>query len=90
MRAFDSAGNFGESSYTFTVSNPNADPVPKPTIPQHYSWIRVAELAYGGTPVTNAFEQGLFKNSVDLVVPNPQYLGTIQAAAPNTPQVAVG
>jgi hypothetical protein len=87
VRAFDSAGNFGSTDFTFTVNNPNADPVPKPTIPQHYPNIRIAELAYTGTPVTGAFEQTLLRNSVDLVVPNPQYLSTIQATSPDTPQL---
>jgi hypothetical protein len=87
VRAFDAAGNFSSQDYSFTVSNPNMDPVPKPTIPQHYSWIRVAELAYGGTPITNAFEQNLLKNSIDLVVPNTAYLNAIQSTSPNTPQL---
>ena len=87
VRAFDSAGNFGAADYTFTVSNPNSDPVPKPTIPRHYSHIRIAQLAYGGTPIAGAFEQTLLRNSVDLVVPNPRYLSAIQTASPNTPQL---
>jgi hypothetical protein len=87
VRAFDSAGNFGSADYEFTVNNPNSDPVPKPAIPQHLPSIRIAQLAYGGTPVTNAFEQGLLKNDVDLVVSNPQYLATIQNTSPNTPQL---
>jgi len=87
VRAFDAAGNFSTKEITFTVSNPNSDPVPKPDIPRHYSHIRIAQLAYSSTPVGNAFEQTLLRNSVDLVVPNPQHLSTIQAAAPNTPQL---
>ena len=86
-RAFDSAGNLSSKDYAFTVSNSNQNPLPKPSIPRHYSHIRIAELAYGGTPVGNAFEQTLLRNSVDVVVPNPQYLDTIQSAAPNTPQL---
>ena len=50
---------------------------------QHYSHIRVAELAYYGTPIGD-FEQNLLKNSVDLVVANPIYLDQIQAKSPNT------
>ncbi len=87
VRAFDSAGNFGSQDYAFTVANPNADPVPKPNIPRHYSHIRIAQLAYSGTPIGNAFEQGLLKNSVDVVVPNPQYLSSIQSASAATPQL---
>ena len=87
VRAFDSAGNVNSKDFTFTVSNPNMDPLPDPSIPRHYSYIRIAELAYSGTPVGNAFEQGLLKNSVDLVIPNPQYLASIQSTSPGTPQL---
>lgn len=87
VRAFDSAGNFGSADYTFAVSNPNSDPVPKPDIPRHYSHIRIAQLAYGGTPVNNAFEQGLLRNSVDLVVSNSQYLASINSTSAATPQL---
>src|SRR5262249_54000251 len=47
----------------------------------------IAQLAYNGTPITGSFEQNLLKNSVDLVIPNNQYLDEIQAASPNTPQL---
>ncbi len=53
---------------------------------QHYPWIRVAELAYTGTPV-GSFEQNLLRNSVDLVVPNSSYLQQFDALAPSTPQM---
>jgi len=85
-RAFDAAGNVGSATTTFTVANPGADPIPKPTIPRHYSHIRVAMLAYYGTPM-GAVEAQLLRDSVDLVVPNPIFLSTIQAAAPDTPQL---
>jgi hypothetical protein len=87
VRAFDAAGNVASKDFAFTVANPNMDPLPDPTIPRHYTHIRIAELAYSGTPVTGAFEQNLLKNSVDLVVPNTSYLGTINATSPNTPQL---
>jgi hypothetical protein len=86
VRAFDAAGDLGTADYTFTTSNPNAGPLAVPTVPQHYSHIRIAELAYGGNPM-GTFEQNLLRNSVDLVVPNPQYLQTIQNASPDTPQL---
>ncbi|WP_439626213.1 Ig-like domain-containing protein [Gemmata sp.] len=86
VRAFDAAGNLGVGTYAFTTSNANATPLPVPTIPQHYSWVRVAQLAYSGNPM-GAFEQGLLRNSVDLVVPNPRYFSTIDATSPNTPQL---
>lgn len=86
VRAFDAAGNIGSADLTFTVNNPNAAPVPQPTIPAHYSHIRVAELAYSGNPM-GAFEQQLLRSSVDLVIPNTQFLPLIQSTTPNTPQL---
>lgn len=87
VRAFDSAGNVSSKDFVFSVSNPNMDPLPAPVIPRHYSHIRIAQLAYSGTPITGAFEQQLLRNSVDLVVPNPSYLSTIQNTSPDTPQL---
>jgi len=87
VRAFDAAGNVGTSELALTVSNPNMDPLPDPAIPRHYGHIRIAQLAYSGTPVGNSFEQNLLKNSVDLVIPNPQYLSAINTASPDTPQL---
>src|SRR5262249_21227993 len=78
VRAFDAAGDMGSANYTFTTNNPGLGPIPTPTIPQHYSHIRIAELAYGGNPM-GTFEKGLLQSSVDLVVPNTQYLSTINA-----------
>jgi hypothetical protein len=87
VRAFDAAGNVTSQDYAFTVANPNKDPLPTPNVPRHYPYIRIAELAYSGTPITSAFEQNLLKSSVDLVIPNAQYLSAIQAASPDTPQL---
>lgn len=86
VRAFDAAGNLASRELALTVANPNADPLPKPPIPRHYDHIRVAALAYSGNPL-GAFERDLLANSVDLVVPNAQYLATIDAVAPDTPQL---
>jgi hypothetical protein len=86
VRAYDSTGNFTTKDLSFTIANPDSAPVPKPDIPQHYSWIRIAQLAYSGTPI-GAFEQTLLRNSVDVVVPNPTLLQSIQNSAPNTPQL---
>lgn len=72
-------------------------PVPVPVSPpapsvvdtlagQKYSHIRIAQLAYHGTPITD-FEKTLLKNSVDLVVPNPLYLGTLEQASAGTPKL---
>ena len=66
-------------------------PSSKPTntsrtdVPQHYDWIRLANLAYYGTPL-GEFEQSLLKNSVDLVIPNSVYIDDIAALSPDTPQ----
>lgn len=85
VRAFDAQGNMGVAVRSFVVNNTTTNPG-QPTIPQHYSHIRVAMLAYAGTPMTS-FEQGLLQNSVDLVIPHEQYLSQIQTVAPNTPQL---
>ena len=83
MRAYDADGNLGLASRSFIVNNVAT---PSETIPRHYNHIRVAMLAYSGTPMTSV-EQGLLQNSVDLVIPNEQYLSDIQAASPTTPQL---
>ncbi len=66
-----------------------ADPGPTnpglPTVGRNYDWIRLANLAYYGTPMTG-YEKGLLKNSIDLVIPNLAYLDDIAAVAPDTPQ----
>jgi hypothetical protein len=59
---------------------------PLPTIPQHYSYIRIAQLAFDGTPLDSTTTQ-LLQNSVDLVVSGLTELGPIAAIAPNTPQL---
>jgi hypothetical protein len=60
--------------------------LPLPTIPQHYSNIRIAELAYQTTPLDST-ETQLLQTSVDLVVPWAGNLAAIAAIAPNTPQL---
>ena len=64
-----------------TTANPNL-----PAVPQHHDWIRLAELAYYGTPINSPTEQQLLRDSVDLVIPNTAYLADIHAVAPATPQ----
>jgi hypothetical protein len=86
VRAFDTAGNVGSVDRTVTVSNPDNDPVPKPTIPRHFAHIRVAELAYSGNPM-GAYEQNLLRTGVDVVIPNERYMPTIEGVAPATPQL---
>ncbi|MGL6097653.1 MAG: hypothetical protein ACRC7O_17875, partial [Fimbriiglobus sp.] len=87
VRAIDGAGNIGTSTLRFTVNNPNAVPLPtRPELPRNFDHIRIAQLAYIGTPM-DGYTLGKLQNSVDLVVANPAYLGTIDAAAPDTPQI---
>jgi len=56
-----------------------------PSVPQSNSWIRVANLAYYGTPMPS-YEQGLIKSGVDLVIPNLTFIDQIAAARSTTPQ----
>ena len=63
-----------------TPANPALPPVPR-----NLPWIRLAELAYYGTPLTD-FEKNLLKNDVDLVIPNLAYLDEIAKISPDTPQ----
>lgn len=83
VRAYDLAGNVGQAEIEIQVRN---DSVPPPTIPRHYPHIRIAMLAYSGTPFTE-YEYRLLRESVDLVIPHPQYLKLIDDRAPNTPQL---
>jgi hypothetical protein len=57
-----------------------------PAVPRHYSWIRLADLAYYGTPL-DSFAQSMLAHSVDLVIPNVAYLSTVAKYAPSTPQM---
>src|SRR5262245_5754403 len=57
-----------------------------PATVHHYSYIRVAELAYSGLQL-GTFEKNLLKNSVDLVVPTTGLLTQIDPLAPTTPQL---
>jgi hypothetical protein len=66
---------------------PQAGTTPSPTIPRHYSHIRIAQLAYSGTPL-GTFEDLLLRNSVDLVVTEVPYLNEhIARVSPRTPQL---
>jgi hypothetical protein len=82
--AYDAAGNVGRATLNVTTSNNTV--LPRPTIPQHYPNIRIAEVAYAGTPFGPA-ESQLLTGSVDLVITDPQVSGQIQALAPGTPQL---
>lgn len=74
----------GVTPATLTTT-PSAPPIAQGAT-HHYSHIRVAMLAYTGTPV-GVTEQKLLKNSVDLVIPNVSYLDQFDKLAPGTPQI---
>ncbi|MSR54873.1 MAG: hypothetical protein EXS09_16525 [Gemmataceae bacterium] len=57
-------------------------PTTAPT--QHYQHIRVAMLAYFGTPI-GPYETNLLRKSVDLVIPSLSYLNQIDSVASGTP-----
>ncbi len=84
VKAYDPSGNVAEA--TITIQTRNADAPDHPEIPRHYSHIRIAQLAYYGTPMTS-FEQQLLRESVDLVIPHSKFLSTIASIAPDTPQL---
>ena len=88
VKAYDSAQNIGQASETFTTQN-DFTPLPRPSIPQHYPNIRIAELAYDGSASLPAADDPLLQSSVDLVVLDspPAYVSHINSVAPNTPQV---
>jgi hypothetical protein len=81
--AYDLAGNVGTA--TLQVATQNDTSLTRPTIPQHYPNIRIAELAYSGLTL-GTVETTLLQNSVDLVVADQKYASAIHTAAPNTPQ----
>jgi hypothetical protein len=57
-------------------------------IPQHYSWIRLAEIAYSGATL-GSFEDQLLRNSIDLVITDDPALNShISQVSPSTAQVA--
>jgi len=84
VRVYDLAGNRAE--YRQRVNFLNQAPYTLPDIASHYKHIRLALLAYSGNPM-GAFEQQLLQSSIDLVVPNPRYLETINQTSPDTPQL---
>ena len=87
VRATDDSGNVGTAAATYTLANPNPSPAPtRPDLPRKLPNVRVAMLAYSGTPL-GATEKARLADSVDLVIANPQYLGTIDAASPGTQQL---
>jgi hypothetical protein len=76
----------------FSVVPLNTSPPPPqtgaPSIPQHYSWIRLAQIAYSGMSL-GWFEDQLLAHSVDLVITDDSSLSShITQMAPGTPQMA--
>src|SRR5205823_3674415 len=82
--ASDSAGNTARSDAVVTVFNAGA--LPQPVIPRHLPSVRVAELAYTGTPFGTA-EDNLLRNDVDLVIADAASVSHVAAVAPQTPQL---
>jgi hypothetical protein len=82
--AYDATGNVARAAVVVTVNNPGA--LPQPVIPQHYPWIRLADLAYIGTPFGTA-EDNILRNSVDLVIADPSSVSHVASVAPQTPQM---
>jgi hypothetical protein len=94
VKVIDSGGSATTLEKDFTVlrSSPSGAGIPIGTppsvasIPSHYSYIRLAELAYFGMTF-GPLEDRLLRNSVDLVIPDVRFLNQINNAAPNTPQL---
>jgi hypothetical protein len=84
VRAWDSANNLAQTDVSFWTRR--SGPTSSSNIPQHYSWIRLAELAYGGTPLS-PYEQQLLRNSIDLVVANSSYFAQMAQVSPGTPRL---
>jgi hypothetical protein len=87
VKAYDKAGNVGQATALITVRTVAQHvATPSVAIPQHLPNIRIAELAYSGTPL-DATARKLLASDVDLVVPNPDYLSSIHSITSNTPQL---
>ena len=86
VRAIDWTGNATTQTFDFTSENSgsNGKP-PRPTGVSKYTHIRLAQLAYSGNPM-GLYEQNLAKNSLDLIIPNPAYLNTLETATADTPK----
>jgi hypothetical protein len=67
-RAYDIAGNSNSSSVAVLTSNANA--IPAINLPRHFSWIRIAQIAYSTATQLDSFGQSLLRRAVDLIVPD--------------------
>jgi hypothetical protein len=92
VRILDGSGSptILERDFTVAKASPpsggNPSPPPAGSIPSHYSYIRLAELAYYGMSFGSKEDQ-LLRNSIDLVIPDVRFLRQINSVAPNTPQL---
>jgi hypothetical protein len=85
VKAYDIAGNVATASVSVTTANASA--LPAPALPQHYPWIRVAELAYSSGQL-DSFGKQLLARSIDLVITDGAGLvPQITAASPDTTQL---
>ena len=75
----------GPVTPTPTPSAPAPSPAGLPPLHRSYPHIRLANLAYWGTPF-DATTKSLLAHSVDLVIPNLSYLDEVQAASPDAAQ----
>lgn len=85
VRAVDAEGNSNTATLNFTVENDTSAP-PRPDGVRKYTHIRLAQLAYAGNPM-GAYELQLANTSLDLIVPNPKYLSSLESATADTPKV---
>src|SRR5262245_42466258 len=74
------------TSPTYTAAAATSAAPASPDTVRHYAHIRVAMLAYTGTPIGD-LEKKLLRDSVDLVLPAVGLLGKIDPLAPTTPQI---
>lgn len=87
VRAVEANGNESTQTLDFTVQNEgNPDRPGRPEGVRNYSHIRLAQLAYTGNPM-DEYELTLAKNSLDLIVANPNFLPKLNDAAADTPKV---
>jgi hypothetical protein len=86
VRAVDADGYSSTATYALVVDNGNTGTPERPEGVRKYTHIRLAQLAYAGNPL-GAYERQLAAESLDLIVPNTRFLGTLEAATPDTPKV---
>jgi len=87
IRALDDLGNPSVTTIRFATANANPTPTPeRPELSRKLSHIRIAQLAYSGTPLGD-YERSKLSSSVDLVIPNARFQQTIANASPDTQQL---